>query len=1032
MLALAPVRRDDSRPHQLQVALLEKRRKRMRCSCGFGNLPVSHYCGGCGTRMANAGDLSAKPIPLPSAGERRQVTVLFCDLVGSTQLSDVLDPEDYSEILLAYREACAVAIERRGGKVVRYIGDGLLVCFGYPVAREDDALRAVRTALDIVASVESLGQTSGTAGVPSLRARVGVHTGLAVVGALRGEKQVEIDGIVGRTPNVAARLQEVAQPGQVILSGATRRLTAHRIRLTELGERRLKGVAEAMEVYLATSEVSMQDGMLQRRPRTPFMNRQAELAALLEAFESARAGSGGGVLLQGGPGLGKSRLVHEFRNRIGAPGQVAATLACASDDRSSAFYPVLEWLRAQLGDAAKASTGEQRAQLAALVEERWHEARELVPPLAALLGIGTEADEAELAAQPRRRRRRGIQALVRVLMAQARDGPAILVVEDAHWADDSTLTLLEMLVERVACLPLLVLLTSREPDLMLRTGFRHRIELSRLNSADARFLAEQLADGRLEASVLDSILARSDGVPFYLEEVTWTAVGRSGAETAGVYEEQVLDVPLTLRDSLTAQLDTLGEVRSVAQLASVIGRSFRPELLQAVARHVSLPVTGPIEGALSRLEHTHFLERDVSVPHDAYIFRHALIQEVAYKSLLREQRERYHLQVARVLQRDFGSLPEARPEILANHFAAGARWQAAVDALEAAAARARAQSANVEAAEHCERALKLLQRLPEVPERLRREAQLEIALAAQLLAARGNAAPGVERALGRVRALAERLEDPDLETRALRGLQTMFMVRGDIHRAHEISVQLMGGISHLTDPGMLLQIHRPYGLCLLYLGRFRDAQRELRRTLDLYDPVQHAGQRFDYGSDPAVLAHCHLGWAEWFLGDEIAAEAAAQAAIRLARELDHAHSLCFALAFLACLEQFRDRPDGAIAAADEMTAIALNQEFPYWCAWGKILRGWARGRAGLTSEGEQELREGIADYARTGAALLRPYALFLLAHLLQGSRPETALQALEGALEEANAQAILFWHPQMLGLQRDLVRRVSLVDSATC
>ena len=983
-------------------------------ACGFVNPPAMRFCGGCGKALGSAPRKTTTRRRRRSASsqpERRQLTVMFCDLEGSTQLSGALDPEDLGRLLLAYREAAIGAIKRQGGTIGRFIGDGLLIFFGYPTAHEDDPDRAVRAGLGILAAMRELNARLAAEAMPALHLRIGIHTGLVVVGDLGAGMSLETNAVVGETPNIAARLQALAGPDQVVISGDTHLLTEGHFIFERQGSRALAGVARPVEVLTVIAEVPRRERMGPRRTHTPMVNRDRETAMLQEAWQAALDSHGNAVTIEGEPGIGKSRLIAEFRANLRDPGQVI-TVVCNEDDQGSAFQPVIDWLVTEFHLPPDVPGEERWRVMQAAFSERGLQGERLAP-LANLLGAVSAEPAGEHDATPRRRRRRLIDALVQLVLGMAAQRPVLLVAEDCHWADDSTLTFLRALVERIRGAHVLVVVTMRSGQPAPTPSARH-ILLDRLSLPSARRLAQMAAGASIPDALLDRIVDRTDGVPLFVEEVAFTALDRSAStETAS-------DIPMTLRDSLMAQLDRLEEAKPIAQLAAVLGRSFRIDEIAAVLDDVDGGHAG-LDETLRRLEQARFIEHDART--GLHRFRHALIHEAAYGSLLRENRQKYHLRIATALRERFGDSAEGRPEMLALHFAAAGRIDEAVSCYAAAAVKASRLSATVEALHHYETALDLLSQLPESRERTEQEIGLQIALAAQIVIARGNAAPGVEVAITRARDLCETFGSERLLIRVLRTLQTFHMVRGNLQPAHAVCLQIMEKAARLGDSDTLVQAHRPYGLCLLYLGRFAEARQVLRRTLELYDPERHANHRFEYGSDPAVLAHTHLGWAEWFLGDEPAALAASAEGIAKARALNHPHSLCFALGFHACLEQFRDDAAGALAAAEELGAIAEAMEFAYWSAWSGILRGWAIGRTGDPAGGEQLLRQGLAGYEATGARLLCPYALSLLAGLLPRDRRDEALQLLDGAIQQARAGSVLF------ALNRMLEQRAALMNT---
>jgi len=972
------------------------------------------FCGSCGAALTKTDEQSAPTRHhrnlAAASSERRQITVMFCDLIDSTRLSGMLDPEDFSRAVIAYREAAVGAIERFGGTVARFLGDGLLVYFGYPMAQEDDPFRAVRAGLAVLATMSDLNDRLAAEKLPAVHVRIGIHTGIAMVGDLGTGTHREASAVLGETPNIAARLQSLASPDQLVISEDTNRIVAGRFGVADCGQQSLAGVARPIQVFAVHSELPRHERTVTRHA-TPMVDREREIEALLDAWQLARERRGGAVVVEGEAGIGKSRLVAEFHRRLPRRTSVAA-IACRTDERASAFQPVIEWLLAYLRLAPAADAETRRRQLHSALLRRKLPPVEFAPPIANLLGIATEEQQARLPVAPRRRRRRMIDALIHVMLALGAQSPLLVIVEDCHWADESTMDFVRALVERSeGGWPLLVLTTrgGHPPPVPVA----QRIVLERLSAQSSRILARMVA-GEIAEPILDQIVVRTDGVPLFLEEVAFTARDRSSSVAAG----SAGDIPMTLRDSLMAQLDRLQEAKPVAQFAAVLGRSFQTGVIRAVLATPPDDDGDAVDTALQRLEQAHFLERDVE--RDTYRFRHALIQEVAYESLPRNRRQQYHLQIAAALQQ-FPGMPETRPELLGHHLAAAGRIGEAVDSHASAAARASRLSATVEALHHYETALRLLAQLPDTRERGEREITLQISLAAQLIVARGNATSGVEAAAMRARELSERLGNERMLIRSLRTLLTFHLVRGNIDEAHDICLEFVRRVPGINDPDFSLQAYRPYGLCLLYLGRFAEARQVLHRALEFYDPVRHGSHRFEYGSDPAVLAHAHLGWVEWYLGNEAAAEAQCRTAVAEARALDHPHSLCFALGFQACLEQFRDNPALVQTIAEEIGQVAHGLDYAYWVAWSEILLGWAIARSGETERGEQVLRGGLSDYTATGAGLLRPYASSLIAEILPAARRAEALQLLNAAIEEARARSILFCYARMLAQRNALV-----------
>jgi class 3 adenylate cyclase len=973
------------------------------------------FCGNCGSPTAGLGpELSPRKTAREperqaiSGPERRQLTIVFCDLVGSTKLSGLLDPEDLNRVQMAYRDAAVQAIEGHGGIVPKFIGDGLLGLFGYPVAHEDDPRRAVRAAIATLVAMVGVNSQLEEYNLPAIDVRIGIHTGLVLVGGIGTAIHFETQAVVGQAPNIASRLQSLAEPNEIVISDTTHALVEGWFACVDKGPHTLAGVAIPMRVFGVRNELTSDERLTTRRSATPMIGRERELSDLITIWKHVKASRGHCVVIEGEPGIGKSRLVAEFIRQGGITSSAIISIVCSAEGGASAFHPMIQWFWRRRSLSSEADPAERTRLLT--LKERGIKADDHDNILFDLLDTIGRGPTAEPAAVPARRRRQLIEALIRVVLVQAQREPVLMIVEDCHWADDSTLTLLRTLAEQIGDVPIMIVLTARSRVAAWASDVQ-RITLERITIEEARLLARHVVRGALPDSLLDRIVARTDGVPLFVEEVAWTALGTDrslhSANLAGRG-----DIPMTLRDSLMAQLDRLGASKRIAQLAAVLGRSFRSEIFRAVHARQSGPDSGELDGAFRQLVDAGLFERESEG--DAYQFRHVLIQETAYDTLLREQRQRYHLQVASILREQFADSADGRPEILAQHLAAADCIGDAVEQYSEAARRAAQLSANVEALHHYQSALELALRAPETRARNESELGLQIALAAQLIVANGNAAPGVETAIQRAQELCEALGNERLLFRTRRSLQTFHMVRGDIQEAHRISLQLLEQAATLNDGNLQIQALRPYGLCLLYLGRFSDARGTLRQVLDMYVPAQHAIHRFEYGSDPGVLAHAHLGWVEWFLGNVDAAMAESVKAIEGARMLNHPHSLCFAIAFHGCLQQFQDNSSSAGAAARQLAHVARTHEYAYWCAWSEILEGWALARAGDRASGEQLLQKGLLNYSKTGARLLRPYALSLLAEILPDERSDEAVGLLRTAIKEGSDGSILFWQRETL------------------
>jgi class 3 adenylate cyclase/tetratricopeptide (TPR) repeat protein len=995
-------------------------------SCGQVNPPEHRFCGNCGAPVSNArpSATTASPsassvVPAGPRSELRQVTVMFCDIVGSTRLSVRLDPETYRDVLAAFRELCVGAARHMGGDVARYLGDGLLIAFGWPTAWEDDTRRAVRTALAIRDGLPALSLPSG-AEVGKLEVRIGIHTGLVIAGDLSAGDRTEHDALLGDTPNIAARIQVEAEPGQVLISGTTSSLIQPYFVLERLGRRELRGLDEDVEIVLVHRESGIRDRIATVDPHSPVLGRQQEISLLLDRWTRASVGSGKGqgdaALLIGEPGIGKSRVTSELRRLVAAENlDLAAeiiSIGCSAYDTTSALRPFVEALELDTGFSAATLSSENAGAFAAALARRGMDIPMRVAAIASLFDKAALYLPEWTRLSPERKRAELFEALTEWVLAGSPPRPLLVVVEDVHWADESTLALLGHLIERLGTSSALLVMTAR-PEFQPSWPSRLRvtqIALQRLGPDEGRRLVEAAGGGGLSSEDVERIVARAEGVPLFIEELVRelkTAPKRGTGPAAAA-------VPATLRDLLMARLDRVREARPLLEIGALLGKTFAFGLLAAVSGQ---PET-ELERQLGIAADAEFLEVRGVLPLARLGFRHALIQEAVQESILRQRRVELHGRIARALSTTFPELIDRQPEVYAAHCAAAGLWPDAIAAWQRAARRATERSAYAEAAQHYREAVAAAFNLPESAGRYELELSLQVALGAQMIAARGNAAPEVEAAYRRAEALCLMVNNAGHQFRALRGLLTFFMVRGRPKEAERIGEKLLALAEQSGDPGVRLQVYRPLGLNLLYLGRFEEALRHLDRALALHDAVAHADHRHEYGSDPAVLAFCNRGWIRWFMGDADGAVEDCEAAIARAKLLDHPHSQAFALSFLASVHQGRREPARVRDICAELHHLAHLHAFPYWATWERVLSGWARAQDGETSDGCRLIADGLDAYRATGAELMVPYFAALLgeACLLNGDAGR-GRKVLDDGIGVARQHSIAFYAPELLRLR---------------
>lgn len=1006
-----------------------------RCQqCGRENPPEAKFCGECGISLA-----TPAPSALPLQGEkpeaeRRQLTVMFCDLVGSTALSAQLDPEDLREVVRTYQDACAVVISRFDGHIAQYLGDGLLVYFGYPRAHEDDAQRAVQAGLGILTEIQRLNtQSLLPTGIPlPLRVRIGIHTGLVVVGEMGGGDKRDPMAVVGETPNIAARLQGIADPDTVVISATTHRLTEGYFECLDLGSHTVKGISTPLPVYRVLSgsgrqsrlEVAASTGLI------PLVGREKEVGLLLERWEQVKEGMGQVVLLSGEAGIGKSRLVQALSEQVTQEGFVKVECRCSPYYQDSAFYPVVEHLQRLLRFRREDSPEEKLRKLEKTLERRGgfgsHSSlslQEAVSLMASLLSLPLPERYPPLSLSPQRQKQKILEVLLAWILKEAEQWPVLLIMEDLHWIDPTTLELLGLLLEQAPASRICVLLTFR-PDFSPPWAVRahvSRITLGRLTHRQVKTMVEKIAGGQaLPTEVLQQVIAKTDGVPLFVEELT-KMVLESGLLRAqeGRYELTgplpPLAIPTTLQDSLMARLDRLATVKEVAQLGATVGREFSYELLKAIS---PLDETH-LQNGLAQLVEAELLYQRGFPPQTVYLFKHALIQETAYQSLLKSRRQQYHQKVAQVLEERFPETVSTEPELLAHHYTEAGLKRQAVTYWQKAGQRAVHRSANTEAIRHLTKGLDLLKTLPDTPERAQLELGLQITLGAPLTATKGYAAVEVGQVYTRARELCQQVGETPQLIPVLFGLWRFYLQRAELQTARELAEQCLSVAQHVSDAARLLRAHTTLGVTLFYLGELVSAREHFEQGIALYSPQLQ--RRRPSVQDPMVACLSYAAWTLWHLGYPDQALQRSQQAVALAEELSHPYSLAMALFFAAELHLWRREVQLTKELAEAAITLSSEREFRFWLAQCTCLRGWALVEQGEREEGIGHLREGLAAYQATGATLGPPYYVALLAEGYgRIGQAREGLSLLGEALAEVEKSGERFYQSRLYRLKGQL------------
>jgi predicted ATPase len=886
------------------------------------------------------------------------------------------------------------------GFVAKYMGDGVLVYFGYPRAHEDDAERAVRAGLGVVDAVGRLDVKS-----VKLQARVGIATGLVIVGDLIGEGSAQEQSVVGETPNLAARLQSLAEPDAVVIAAGTRRLLGDLFEYRDLGAIEVKGIAAAVPAWqvLRPSVVASRFEALHGLALTPLVGRDEEIDLLLRRWARTKAGDGQVVLVSGEAGIGKSRITAALEERLYAEPHLRLRYFCSPYHQDSALYPFIDQLGRAAGiarDDPSASRLEKLEALLALATP----SDEDVAFLADLLSLPGSDRHPLPNLTPQRKKERTLEALIRQLEGLARRQPVVMVFEDAHWIDPTSRELLDLAIERVRSLPVLLIITFRPEFQPPWTGQPQvtMLALNRLDRRDRTALVEQIAGGKaLPAEVIDQIVDRADGVPLFVEELT-KSVLESGLLCEEV-DRYVLDralppfaIPTSLHDSLMARLDRLASVRLVAQIGAAIGREFPYALLRAVS---SFP-EDELQAALGRLVSSELVFQRGIPPDAVYSFKHALVQDAAHGSLLRNARQQLHAQIAEALEAHAPAMMDSQPELLAQHYAEAGLVEKSVACWGKAGHRSAARSAMAEAAAQFQKALDQLALLPDTPERQRQELEFLSALGAALQAVKGQAAPETGHAYARARELWEQLGSPSEFLGVPYGQSRHHVARGELDLALRVAEDLLRLSRQRNDSAGLVLGHLSSGGNLMFAGRFASSRPYLEQVLALYDPISHRSLVDQAAVHPQVASQAFLGIVLFCLGFPDQALAQSSAAIAEARTHAHPHSLALSLAYGTRLLSLGGDNAALNERADELVAVTTEQGFPVWRVQGTIFRGWVKVKNGDVTEGMSLLRNGSTAFRATRAETWMPHFIALLAGACEiAGQVEEAVTLLDDALQ---------------------------------
>ncbi|MBI1816459.1 MAG: AAA family ATPase [Deltaproteobacteria bacterium] len=1025
--------------------------------CGVQLPPGAKFCLECGASLAASDKLKAEsqtaseprtPNPLaPSeVGERRQLTVLFCDLVGSTEIAAQLDPEDWHRISKEYQQVAAAAVTRFGGHVDKFLGDGLVCFFGVPEAHDDDAERAVRAGLAIVDAVQTLNKSllpsppplpemateegilipssasisasgGGLGWRPILSVRVGMHTGSAVVAHGGGAAQ----DVFGDTPNIAARVQGAAEPDTVVITAATQRLVAGLFVVEDRGPHALKGIAAPVGLYRVVQASGVRGRLAAAAASglTPFVGRERERQTVAEAWERAQDGEGQVVLLSGEAGIGKSRLVQEFKASLAQTPHTWIESGGSAYYDTTPFHVVADLLRQGFGFLADLSTEARLDALDRSLAAVGLKPAEAVPVVAPLLDLPLpEGRYPPLFLSPEQQRKRLLATLVAWVCGAARLQPSVIVIEDLHWVDPSTLELLGLMVEQGAREQLLLVLTAR-PEFRAPWPLRsHHTQLT-LNRLTKRQVHEMIVRVAVRVippgEMLEALAVRTDGVPLFVEELTRAVLEAEGAAL------MTREIPVTLQDTLMARLDRLGPAKETAQIASVLGREFSYALLHTVSGLAD----DPLQAVLAQLTDAELMYVRGLPPEATYTFKHALIQDTAYESLLKSRRRELHRAVAEALTGRFAALAAAQPAVVAQHWETAGDAERATSAWQEAGDRAKERSAMVEAEGHYRRALSVLATQPDTPARASQELALQIALDAVVSVTRGYVSAETEPTRKRVRELSAQTGDTRQLVFSLILAWALPIARGEPRAALVFAEQALAAARNDGSNFALAWAHMAVGQTQFELGDLESAGEHAAEALRFYREEDHR----DWPTEPGAVAQAILAWVSAHKGFLERAHGEIEKLLGHGQRLTLASQGCFVHVCAAAAHAYLREITGVTVHANQSLASALENDLPQFTGWSRIFCGWALALQGKREDGIAELREGLVGCAATGTrATAGQYLGWLAEAQLLAGQVIDGLSTIEEALTAVPEQRIHI--PELLRLRGEL-RAAAGADVAT-
>jgi class 3 adenylate cyclase/predicted ATPase len=1026
-------------------------------NCDNTNRQGAKFCNECGLRLTSPSEPLSKKLSLDEKlekiqrylpdgltekilfqrdrieGERRQITIMFCDMKGFTPLTEKLGPDETFSLVDQVFEILIHKVNDYQGTVNELRGDGILAFFGAPIALEDAPQRAIRSALAIHREMTKFNDTiKGDKDIPPVLLRIGINTGPVVVGFVGNDLRVQFTA-VGDPINIASRIEQMAEPGTIYVTEETFKLTGGFFRFEALGTKKVKGKEQPMSVYrvIAPSSRRTRFDISAERGLTPFVGRERELELLLDGFESAKAGRGQAISIISEAGVGKSRLLYEFRKAVANENATFLEGKCLSYSKGVAYHPAIDILKANFDIDETDRDLEIREKIIRGLKILEADEATTLPYLLELLSI-TDSGIDKIPMSPEERKDQILEAIKQIFLKGSEIRPLIIAFEDLHWIDKSSEDVLKYVLESIPEERVLIIFTYR-PEFVHTWGgkpYHSQVNLNRLsNRKSLAMVAYLLSTEDIEKDLEELILEKTEGVPFFIEEFVKSLkdlkiIDKENNKHYLARDIRDVAIPSSIQDVVMARVDSLPEgAKKVLQIGSVIGREFGHKLIKEVSELPEIEMLS----TLSILKESELIYESGIYPQSHYIFKHALTQNTVYKSLMKSTRQKYHRNIAQVLEESFPEIAEMQPELLSLHFTEAGFVEQAIPYCHRAGEISIRRSANLEAVEHMTKGLNLITALPETQERMEQELNLRIALGTPLIAVKGWAAPEVEQVYVRARELCQQVGDPQQHFSVLRGLWHFYCARAKYQASYKIARELLRLTQKKREASYSIGAHRALGADLFWTGNFTESLFHQEKTVTIYEPEKHRSLAFRYWTDPKVHAMSYMPLVLWPLGFLDRAAQRSKEALTLAHELPHLYTRALALFFATWFHSLCRDFDTTIERAETLVELSIKQRFPIWLALGSFMRGWALVMQKGEGKAISQMREDMTTIRATGMEQSRPFLLALLAEA-QGKteQAKAGLDSLDKALALVDTTGERCWEAELHRLKGELLLTQSM------